>query len=360
MSGSGLFTEGLKQLNFARHFAQKGLIHLNMQLLYDCNFRCTICDFWKEPYQGLPRLTAAQVEVMAQRLKPLGPLIISLGGGEPLLHRELEDIVRILSQDNFPVMICNGWFVTPEKARALFKAGLYEVSISLDYADPARHDAQRGRVGAFERAVSALRALHENRDHASQRVHMISVIMDDNLEEIEPLIKLARKIGVTYLVTFYSSGRGRKEGAMVQSARISRRLLELKKEYPEFVALPGYLRRIAEADNGSKGIFPCYAGKHLFNIDCRGEVTRCIDRLDNPVGNILADDLDELRKRLLLQQEAGDCGDCWTSCRGNVESLMYGRDRLQDLMAYYHLTKRVPLVQPVEPAGSPMPSLPGP
>ena len=38
---------------------------------------------------------------------------------------------------------------------------------------------------------------------------MISVLMDDNLQEIEPLIQLSKKLGVTYMITLYSYGRGK-------------------------------------------------------------------------------------------------------------------------------------------------------
>ncbi len=331
-----------KCLRFARSFLARRLVHLNLQILYDCNFRCRICNFWKDGYREMPRLGAPQVRVAAAKLAALGPLIVSIGGGAPLLHDELPEIVRILAEDHFPVMICNGWFVTPERARALFGAGLYEASVSVDYADPRKHDAQRGMAGAFDRAVAALRILHENRVHPLQRVHMISVIMDDNLDEVEPLIRLAREIGVTYLVTFYSDGRG-SGGRRVPPQETSRRLLELAAAHRDFVALPGFLRRYGEMDG--RGVRPCRAGRNLLNVDSRGNVTRCIDRLDAPVGNILTDDVRGLRDRLLARARTEDCGACWTSCRGSIESLMYGENRLRDLGAYCRMVRPVPLAQ---------------
>lgn len=338
-----MLRDGLKALRFTRAVMGKRMVHLNLQLLYDCNFTCKICDFWKEPYRNLPRLGAREVREIAAKLKSHAPLIVSLGGGEPFLHEELAEIVGILAEDHFPVLICNGWFVTPENAGALFKAGLYEASISVDYADPEKHDAQRGRRGAFERAMEGLRILHENRVHPSQRVHMISVVMDDNVDDVEPLIRMARDIGITYLITFYSACRGRKE-KRTSPADVSTRLLEWKRKYPEFVSLPGFLRRYGEAPSGG-GIKPCYAGKNLFNIDCRGNVTRCIDRLDAPVGNILAEDAGTLLARLEERCASDDCGDCWTSCRGSVETLLYGEKRLANLAAYYRMIRPVPLAQ---------------
>lgn len=331
-----------KKLKYLYSFITKQLVHLNLQILYQCNFRCTICDFWKEPFKGMPMLSATDVLKISEKLRNIGPLIVSIGGGEPLLHPELYDIVRSLAKNHFPVMICNGWHVTPERARELFSAGLYEVSISLDYADPEKHDRQRGMTGAFDRAVLALETLHKNRTHSQQRVHMISVVMEDNLDEIEPLIKLAQGIGVTYLVTLYSHGRGSK-ASRVSQRDISAYLMDLKKKHSNFVALQGYLSRFTEASVNDKGVIPCYAGKNLFNIDCQGNVTRCIDRLDNVAGNILTDEVSSIKQALMKQFKANDCGECWTSCRGNIESLMYGHGRFMNFLDSYQVTRSVPL-----------------
>lgn len=330
-----------KRLRYTYSFIRKRLVHLNLQILYQCNFRCSICDFWKEPYKSMPQLSAANAEIIAEKLKAAGPLIVTIGGGEPLLHQELTEIVRAFSTNNFPVMICNGWFLTPDRARELLEAGLYEVSISVDYADPEKHDQQRGMPGSFERALAGLDMLHRNRVHPSQRVHMISVIMDDNLMEIEPLIQLAQKIGITYLVTLYSHSRGTK-AVRASRADISAHLLTLRKKYPNFVGVRGYLSRFTEAMNG--GVNPCYAGKNLFNIDCQGNVTRCIDRLDRVAGNILTSDFRTIKRELRKQHDSNDCAACWTSCRGNIETLMYGSQRLVNLWDSHQVTKNVPLL----------------
>ena len=88
---------------------------------------------------------------------------------------------------------------------------------------------------------------------------------------------------------------------------------------------------------------PCQAGKNLFDIDSQGNVALCIDTIDDPVGNILHDDIFDLQRRLLERHRTNRCCRCWTSCRGPVEALMYGGDRLANLSDYYQLTRDVPL-----------------
>jgi MoaA/NifB/PqqE/SkfB family radical SAM enzyme len=323
---------------------RKRLMHVNLQILYQCNFKCDICDFWKPPFTTMPKMSLDDVKIIAKKLKPLGPHLINIGGGEPLLHPDIIEIIRVLARDNFPVMICNGWFVTPETAHALYEAGLYEVSISVDYASAEKHDKQRNMPGAYDKALNALRTLFENRVRPRQRSHMISVLMEDNLEDVEDLIKLSRTLGVTYMNTFYSDSRGRKE-ANLRPAEISRRLLELKRRYPEFVTLPAYLARYAEAEKNGHGVGPCYAGRSLYNIDCCGQVTRCIDHLHDPVGNILTDDMEKIAAGLYGQYLTQDCHNCWTSCRGIAEVMIYDKHRISNLAAFYQMTKGVPLVK---------------
>lgn len=330
-----------KKLRYARSFLAKRLVHTNLQLLYQCNFRCEICDFWHNDGGRRRRLSAAEVGVLSDKLAEVGPQIVSIGGGEPLLHPEIVDVVRALGRHHFPVMICNGWFVTPELARALWEAGMYEISVSLDYADPERHDRQRGAAGAWARAVEALRVLHETRVHDEQRVHMISVIMDDNLDDVEPLLRRSRDLGITYLLTLYSDYRGRKPPRDVD-LDVSERLLALKRQYPEFVVLRGYVGAFSRALR-EHGVGPCYAGRNLCNIDSSGEVSLCIDRIGEPVGNLLEEPMVDIERKLLERFRDNPCQDCWTSCRGTIETLMYGRERLKNLWDYRQLARKVPV-----------------
>ncbi|MCP4396751.1 MAG: radical SAM protein [bacterium] len=336
-----MYHDAQKNLRFGYSFLRKRLVLLHMQILYACNFRCRICHFWKDSYKKPPRMKVSQAQVIAEKLKHLGPLIVCLGGGEPLVHTGLLDIVQLFSRNNYLAMITNGWLMTPEKARALFQAGMLQVSVSVDYADPKKHDELRGIEGAYKRAIQALKYLQENRVHSRQRVHMISVVMDDNLEEIEPLLHLSEKLGITYLVNLYSSCRGQKETRV--SKDFSEHLLNLKQKYRNFVSLPGHLAKFSEAVHSKKGVTPCYAGKSLFNIDCQGNVGLCIDRLEEPVGNILAEDIFDLKEKLFNTYRQNDCGDCWTSCRGNLEPQLYGDQRLRDLWHSYQMFKGVSL-----------------
>jgi MoaA/NifB/PqqE/SkfB family radical SAM enzyme len=345
MIDSLTFRERRKKIQHTFSFFNKKLIHLNLQILYDCNFRCKICDFWKNPGSSLPRLSIPQIQIISDKIRLLRPQIIVLGGGEPLLHENLIEITKILSENNFLMMVSNGWLMTPEIARTLWQAGMNQVLISLDYADPEKHDRMRGRKDAFRRAKNALIILHENRTQSNQRVQIISTILDDNFEEIETLICLSKELGVTLIVSLYCKCRGNIKYQPI-SRDLTTSLLELKKKYRNFVSLRGYLSRFSEAVNNGNGIQPCYAGKNLFNINCQGDVSVCIDHIEDPVGNILSDNIFEIENRLMEKHVQNNCGLCWTSCRGPVETLMYGNNKLSNFLDYHQFSRQVALNQP--------------
>jgi radical SAM protein with 4Fe4S-binding SPASM domain len=333
-----ILTDTTKKLKYLYSFMARRMAHLNLQIIYQCNFKCDICSFWKAPYKDAPRMSLEQIRIVAQKLKSLGPQMISIGGGEPLLHKDIVKIAQTLSQDNFAVMITNGWFMTDEMAAALWQAGLYEISVSVDFADAERHDALRHKEGAWERAIAALETLHKNRCYPHQRVNMIATVFEGNIDHIERLIQLSAKMGISFLVSCYSPNRGEIGPAKTQPD-YSAILLDLKARYRHFVSPRGYLARFSDAL--ANGVGNCMAGRNLFNIDTQGNVTRCIDKLDQPAGNIFEEDIRQIQKRLNAQHAQNQCQECWTSCRGPIETIMYGKDRIKNIYDYFHLTRDV-------------------
>lgn len=340
-----MFEQIRKELHYQRRclrlglgFAARRFIHCNLQVTYRCNFRCEICDFWKTAHDPREELTVRDARAIGRKLNRLGTLIVSLAGGEPLIREDLPEIIRALAAENhFPILITNGWFVDEALAKSVLHAGLQEISVSVDYADPKKHDAQRGCAGSWERAIAALDLLNRHRPDRRNRVHMISVLMDDNLDDVEPLIKLSRELGVTYMVNLYSWNRGTKERRL-PSQKVTGHLLSLKRKYPEFVSLTTYIEHLDQAI-AEGGIGNCQTGRLLLNIDHRGNVARCTETLDEPVGNILTDDVMEIKKRLHQVQHERPCAQCWTSCRGFAES-MTQPPRLRQMQEFWHSVKR--------------------
>jgi MoaA/NifB/PqqE/SkfB family radical SAM enzyme len=311
----------LRGVQLVRTIAAGGPAICTIQVTNRCNMKCSFCAFWSDGAPPPEELTLAQIERISERLASLGSFIISVEGGEPTLRHDLPDLVAALAKHHHPVLYTNGWYIDAERARALVEAGLVGVGVSIDYADPARHDAHR-LPGAFDRAVAAI-------DHfkrapwSGRQIHIMTVLMEDNSVELEPLLKLSKRLGVRHRMTLLAvSGYNRASGKTLPEAHqnVSSWLLDLKKRYPHFADLTDYLGRVDDFLDG-KYTQPCEAGRRGFNINHVGETNPCIELTDVSVGKFLDLPIDELLARLRRAPEVEGCQKCYTVCRGNVQAL---------------------------------------
>ena len=307
-----------KKLRLFRAWSSTYPIWCAWQVTYRCNFRCRFCQYWHDEMGRQDEPPVSQYAQGAAKLAKLGMLLVSLAGGEPLLRQDLPEIVREVGRFHFPFITTNGWFVTPTLADDLMRQGLWGASVSIDYADPARHDARRGMDGAWEQAWRAVELLGAARRYDFQRVNVMAVLLDDNLEQIEPLIEMAAKRGAYFMVQPYGCLKTGSK-AYCPKPPVSDRLLELRRRWPNFLSNPRYLAQFDQflAD----GVTGCRAGRAFFNIDSAGDVAICVERRSDPVGNLYRQPINTLISRLRDVSRSNTCTDCWYNCRGEVESL---------------------------------------
>jgi len=314
----GGLQNAMKKVSLFSNYVRKRPVWCMWQVTYRCNFRCSFCNYWQYDVDRSLELTPDLYELGARKLKRIGTMMISLAGGEPFLRDDLHEIVQALVPYHFVFITTNGWLVTPEKARALFEAGAYGVSVSIDFADPEKHDERRGVPGAHERAVRALRILSEARTADFQRVNLNCVLMHDNIDEIEDLIVLARENGALFMVQPYGKLKTGDE-AYLPKHGVGERLVELWRKHDNFVSNREFLRRFDQ--HLSEGVPGCRAGQAFFNIDNYGNVSKCVEFANEAVGNIIHDDVEELIERLNRMYKSNRCVGCWYNCRGEMETL---------------------------------------
>src|SRR6202161_1033521 len=87
-----------------------------------CNLACTYCNEFDDFSKPVP------MEEMFRRIDKLGALgtaVVTISGGEPLLHPELDDVIRrIRSNGMIAGLITNGYFLVAERIQRLNRAGL--------------------------------------------------------------------------------------------------------------------------------------------------------------------------------------------------------------------------------------------
>jgi MoaA/NifB/PqqE/SkfB family radical SAM enzyme len=334
-TASGIRRPLNKKLRFFKAYMTGKPVWVTWQVTYNCKYACSFCDYWQNDFKPEEENSLEDFRIGSKKLAELGSMIISLAGGEPLLRPDLHKIVAIMAEDHFPYFTTSGSGMTKTRARQLWESGLWGATISIDYADPERHARARGVKYAFERAITAIEQLLATRtDPSLQRVQIMSVLTDDNLDEMPGLAELAEKLGVWWRVQPYSAMKtGDQKLRHLHGA--PEVLLDLKRRYPRtFHSNALYLEKFDQAANG--GISGCIAGKSMFNIDNNMVVSKCVEfNSSEPLGNLRTDSMSTVLAALRNAHRNNTCTDCWYSCRGEVEVLYHPRgfaDRMSSLL----------------------------
>src|SRR6266516_2754753 len=99
-----------------------------------CNLACGYCNEYAHNSKPVP------LDVMKRRidkLAELGTSIVTISGGEPMMHPQLDDIIRhIRSRGIIAGLISNGYYFTPDRIKRLNDAGLEYLQISIDNVEP--------------------------------------------------------------------------------------------------------------------------------------------------------------------------------------------------------------------------------
>lgn len=182
---------------------------LRMLYLYlsgGCNLACRHC--WISPAfvpaapSQTPKtspagfLPLAYIETAIAAARPLGLTGVKLTGGEPLLHPQVREIVALAAAAGLSLTLeTNGTLIDADLANFLAGHGVGFISVSLDGARAATHEALRRVPGSFERAVAGIRALVA----AGLRPQVICTLHQGNQSEISDLLALARELGCASL-----------------------------------------------------------------------------------------------------------------------------------------------------------------
>jgi len=160
------------------------------QLNDACNLRCQQCNFWKFREMGMP--TEKVVEGLKKLKEWLGPVHLTLTGGETLLRPDIADLVREASSLGLMVhLLTNGTLLTERTAAGLHDAHLSLCTVSLDGATAPTHDRLRGREGTYGKVIENIRRAKQH-----LRIQLAAILFKDNLGEVAGIVHLAEQEGL--------------------------------------------------------------------------------------------------------------------------------------------------------------------
>lgn len=174
-----------------------------------CNLKCIFCyanpKYKHERYNGNLELSKKILE----RAKEININRIVLSGGEPLLRKDIFEIIKYAKYKIGKVAITtNGTLIDEDIARRLKDSGIDSVSISIESFDKDIHDSLRG-TGTFERCVTAIEALKKVGFDKSS-INICATTTAKNLNGLSKFRKFANDLGVSMSFSFFQpAGRGK-------------------------------------------------------------------------------------------------------------------------------------------------------
>jgi MoaA/NifB/PqqE/SkfB family radical SAM enzyme len=287
-----------------------------------CNAACDFCGFARDKMLIGP---ARYVDPGAySRALPIlyrrGIRYLTLQGGEPLVHPE---VVRLVSQTVAAGISCaiitNGWFLT-RYIKSLAAAGLCQLIISLDSADLAEHERNRGLEGLERRIAEGIAQARECGLPVRASVTVNRLVRYDTLpdtlrrlgfDDVAFSYPRAEPLGSTSLV--YSEHSPLVDLDRDELLAVIDAIGRLRKQFP--VLNPrASLMEVARYVRGEPQEVACIGGYKYFYLDWNLDIWRC-EAWNEPLGSVF--DLD----RIPDQREP--CNACMMGCYRNASMLMH-------------------------------------
>jgi MoaA/NifB/PqqE/SkfB family radical SAM enzyme len=277
-----------------------------------CNLSCTYCNEYDDSSKPVP------VQEMFRRidkLAALGTSIISMSGGEPLLHPELDDLIaRVRSHGCLSGMITNGYLLMPDRIKRLNKAGLEHMQISIDNIKP--DDVSKKSLKVLDKKLQMLA------EHAQFHININSVLGGGIHNPQDALVvgRRAMELGFTSTVGIIHDGDGQLRPLGAREREV---FLEMKSfEKKHFSRLNYFQENIA---NGKPSSWRCRAGARYLYICEDGLVHYCSQQRGYP-GKLLEEyTVEDIKREYLTEKSCAPL--CTVSCVHQISYFDFFRDK---------------------------------
>src|SRR5579871_2169528 len=165
-----------------------------------CNLSCTYCNEYDDFSKPVP---LEEMFARIDRLGAMGTAVVTISGGEPLLHPDLDAIIaRIRKNGIMAGLITNGYLLTADRIEKLNRAGLEYLQISIDNARP--DDVSMKSLKVLDKKLQLLA------EHAEFHVNINSVV-GSGIKHPEDALAVAQRalgLGFTSTVGIIHDGSG--------------------------------------------------------------------------------------------------------------------------------------------------------
>jgi MoaA/NifB/PqqE/SkfB family radical SAM enzyme len=264
-----------------------------------CNLACTYCNEFDDFSKPV------ETEEMFRRIDKLGALgtsIVTISGGEPLLHPDLDEVIRrIRANGMIAGLITNGYLLVADRIRRLNRAGLEWLQISIDNVNP--DEVSKKSLKVLDKKLQLLA------EHADFHVNINSVVGSGihHPQDALTIGKRAIALGFTSTIGIIHDGSGQLQPLGEEERRIYDEMKSWEKR--SFTRINAFQDNIAQ---GLPNDWRCRAGARYLYICEDGLVHYCSQQRGYPGVPLATYTRDDIRREYLT--EKGCAPHCTVSC----------------------------------------------
>lgn len=245
-------------------------LKVTQYVTYKCNLNCSFCGRRGSSNE----LSLDEIKKIMDNFKKMGTLFWGFNGGEPLLRKDIGDIVSYAKSLGFKTTMSTNGILIPKKLDVMKKLDAVLVSIDGDEKD---HDAVRGK-GNYKKAVEGIKLLRKN----GIKTIIWSVVNKSNYNKIESMLALAEKHGcdleIQPICRHKEDKAGKANDYLLGPDEVSQAadwLIKQKKGGRPVSNSYGYLELMKENQKHPD----CFASRLFCTISPEGNVVPCADFL---------------------------------------------------------------------------------
>lgn len=258
---------------------------IRLEKSYLCNFQCTHCsaEYYMDRHlekvlhvkEDREQIDMDDIRELSRQADEIGLARFVITGGEPLVMRDLDEVVAAIDPDkHYVILDTNGWFLDGKKAEHLKSIGIEKIQLSLDSIIEEEHDEFRNKPGSYKRVMRAIDATLD----AGLNLLLSTVLIRGQVQTqaFIDLCKFATDKGVGLYVSYAKpTGSCTDHPEFVIEKEDADILRQLEKEYSVFTHMtPSY--------GSHKG---CITVKGIITVTSTGEITPC-PYIDFSIGNV--------------------------------------------------------------------------
>jgi MoaA/NifB/PqqE/SkfB family radical SAM enzyme len=264
-----------------------------------CNLACTYCN---EYDRVSPQVPTEEMVRRIDKLASLGTSIVSMSGGEPLIHTELDMLIaRVRHHGMISGMITNGYYLVADRIKRLNDAGLEHMQISIDNVNP--DDVSKKSLKVLDKKLQLLA------EHATFHVNINSVV-GGGIRKPTDALEIGRRaveLGFTSTVGIIHDGDGQLQPLTGPEQEVYLQMKEMGKK--SYAKLNFFQDNIAY---GRENKWKCRAGARYLYVCEDGLVHYCSQQRGYPGIPLEKYSVDDIKREFVT--EKGCAPKCTVAC----------------------------------------------